>query len=155
MEKPRTGTAATDYALVAAAFSVFGALQQAIAELMRELDLTESLSDAIWQLGLDDQPVSRRELADRLHCDPSNVTFLVDRLEEKGLAKRAVDQQDRRIKAVSLTPAGVKMRKRLVTGAGFPIFAGLTESQKQQLTRLLEACLVGRVVPAQGQSHRK
>jgi DNA-binding MarR family transcriptional regulator len=144
MEKNRTVGEHLDYTLVAGVLDVHGALQQTIADLMRELELTEPLADAIWQLGPGEPPLSRRELADRLHCDPSNVTFLVDRLEEKGLAQRAVDQHDRRVKAVSLTPAGVAVRQQLVAGAAAaPIFAGLTKVQKQQLTQLLQACLAG------------
>jgi DNA-binding MarR family transcriptional regulator len=61
-----------------------------------------------------------------LHCDPSNVRFLVDRLEQRRLAQRAVDHHDRRVKAVSLTPAGVAVRQQLVAGAAAaPVFAWL------------------------------
>jgi len=115
---------------------------------VRELEFTEPLADAIWQLGPDERPLSRRDLAERLHCDPSNVTFLVDRLEEKGLAQRATDQHDGRVKAVSLTPDGVAVRQQLAAGAAAaPIFAGLTKVQKQHLTQLLHACLAGAEVP--------
>jgi DNA-binding MarR family transcriptional regulator len=112
--------------------------------MLAEVDLTEPLANALWQLGPDERPLSRRQLAQRLDCDPSNVTFLVDRLEEKGLVKRAVGQHDRRVKAVSLTPAGATVRKRLVAAsAAAPVFAVLTKTQKQQLTALLGVCLEG------------
>lgn len=63
---------------------------------------------------------------------------------ERGLAQRAIGQHDRRVKAVTLTPAGVKVRQQLVAGAAAaPVFAGLTKVQKQQLTQLLQACLAG------------
>jgi len=45
------------------------------------------------------------------------VTFLVDRLEEKGLVWRTVDEHDRRVKAVSLTAAGAAVRQRMVAAA--------------------------------------
>ena len=81
-------------------------------------------------------------LAERLQCDPSNVTFLVDRLEEKGLAERAADSRDRRVKAVRLTEAGALARSRLVAGAaGAPILTGLTRTQKLQLNELLQTSL--------------
>lgn len=43
-------------------------------------------------------------------CDASNVTWMVDRLEEKGFVQRRLDPTDRRVKAVVLTPAGVKAK---------------------------------------------
>jgi MarR family transcriptional regulator, organic hydroperoxide resistance regulator len=131
-----------DYALADAVLRVNEALQRTVAALMSEFQLTEPLANAIWQLGPGERPLSRRELAGRLHCDPSNVTFLVDRLEEKGLVTRAADPRDRRVKAVSLTAAGATVRKRLVAAAtAAPVFVALTEEQKQQLTRLLQLCL--------------
>jgi DNA-binding MarR family transcriptional regulator len=133
-----------NYALAEGVLRVNEALQHTIAALMGEVDLTEPLANVLWQLGPDERPLSRRELAQRLDCDPSNVTFLVDRLEEKGLVKRAVDPHDRRVKAVSLTAAGATVRKQLVAAtAAAPVFAVLTKAQKQQLIRLLRVCLEG------------
>jgi DNA-binding MarR family transcriptional regulator len=144
MEENGTGGEQLDYALAEGVLRVNEALEHTIAAMMGELQLTEPLADAVWQLGPDERPLSRRELAQRLNCDPSNVTFLVDRLEEKGLVKRTVDQRDRRVKAVSLTAAGAAVRQRLVAAsASAPIFAVLTKTQKEQLTRLLQACLEG------------
>jgi DNA-binding MarR family transcriptional regulator len=133
-----------NYALAEGILRVSEALQRTVAAMMAEVDLTEPLADALWQLGPDERPLSRGELAQRLDCDPSNVTFLVDRLEEKGLVKRTVDQHDRRVKAVSLTPAGATARGRLVAAsAAAPVFAVLTKTQKQQLIALLGVCLEG------------
>ena len=54
-----------------------------------------------------------RVLAQEWGCDPSNATWLVDRLEALGLARRESVPNDRRIKSVVLTAAGVKLRARL------------------------------------------
>jgi DNA-binding MarR family transcriptional regulator len=133
-----------NYALAGGILRVNEALQRTVAALMAQVDLTEPLANALWQLGPDERALSRRELAQRLHCDPSNVTFLVDRLEEKGLVKRAVDAHDRRVKAISLTAAGATVRKRLVAAsAAAPVFAVLSTTQKQQLIALLGVCLEG------------
>ncbi len=51
-------------------------------------------------------PLPMRGLADRMGCDPSNITGMVDRLEEKGLVERTADPSDRRVKRVAATPAG-------------------------------------------------
>jgi DNA-binding MarR family transcriptional regulator len=51
-------------------------------------------------------------MAELLHCDPSNVTGIVDALEERNLAKRKPSEADRRVKVVELTTAGKKLRAR-------------------------------------------
>ena len=56
----------------------------------------------------DPQPM--RSLADSWGCDASNVTWLVDRLEERGLVERRTLPTDRRVRTVVLTPAGVAMK---------------------------------------------
>ena len=55
-------------------------------------------------------------LAEEWVCDASNATWMVDRLEERGLAERRAAPGDRRVKMVFLTPAGVKIRKKLMDG---------------------------------------
>lgn len=57
---------------------------------------------------------SMRTLADEWMCDPSNATWLVDRLEHQGLAKRVAQDGDRRVKAVVLTPKGKRVRRELL-----------------------------------------
>ena len=53
-------------------------------------------------------PLSQRELAAALHCDASNVTGIVDRLEARGLVERQVSQQDRRVKTLLVTAEGAR-----------------------------------------------
>ena len=53
------------------------------------------------------------ELAERLHCDNSNVTGIVDRLEDRGLVERRPAEHDRRVKMLAITPAGADIRARL------------------------------------------
>jgi DNA-binding MarR family transcriptional regulator len=52
-------------------------------------------------------------LATAWQIDPSYVTALVDRLEGKGLAARTQDPADRRVKRITLTPAGARLKARL------------------------------------------
>src|SRR4051794_9744936 len=99
------------------------------------------LSDALWQLDPALGPLSRRALAERLHCDPSNVTFLADRLEQRRLVSRARSADDRRITVLSLTPAGIAARERLIAAlAESSLFSDLTRADRRQLTGLLERC---------------
>ena len=55
-----------------------------------------------------------RELAEEWACDASNATWIVDRLEERGLAERRTVPGDRRVKSVVLTSRGAKTRDRVL-----------------------------------------
>ena len=139
---PRTDAAPLAYRLAEAAYALHAALERHLHDTLVELDLTIPLSDAIWQLDPKLGPLSRRELAERLHCDPSNVTFLVDRLDSRRLLTRARTRSDRRIQALALTPAGNEARERLIaTIADSSMFTSLTRAQHRQLADLLQRCV--------------
>jgi MarR family transcriptional regulator, organic hydroperoxide resistance regulator len=61
-------------------------------------------------------PVPMSELAITLHCDNSNVTGIVDRLEARGLVERRPHEHDRRVKHVVLTPQGEAVQQRVRAG---------------------------------------
>lgn len=77
-----------------------------------ELDLHPAQAGALAQME-PDRPVPMNELAALLHCDNSNVTGIVDRLEARGLVERRPYEQDRRVKHIVLTPLGVELRERV------------------------------------------
>lgn len=52
------------------------------------------------------EPQSMAKLAERMGCDASNITGLVDRLEAKALVVRLAVEGDRRVKQITQTPAG-------------------------------------------------
>ena len=54
-----------------------------------------------------------RQLADAWSCDASNATWIIDRLETRGLAERRTKPGDRRVKLVVLTPAGERTARGL------------------------------------------
>jgi DNA-binding MarR family transcriptional regulator len=62
-----------------------------------------------------DNPASMRTLAEAWHCDASNVTWLVDQLETRGLVRRHVSPTDRRVKTVALTELGLTLREKVET----------------------------------------
>src|SRR2546422_10871704 len=70
---------------------------------LAELHLTIPQAMLLRQLG-DALPMN--EAAGKLHCDPSNVTGIVDRLEAPGLIDRRHLATERRVKQLALTPAG-------------------------------------------------
>ncbi|MPY91625.1 MAG: MarR family transcriptional regulator [Acidimicrobiia bacterium] len=57
-----------------------------------------------------EQPCPMRNLARAMRCDASNLTGIADRLEERGLAVRRLDPDDRRVKLLVLTESGLAMR---------------------------------------------
>jgi DNA-binding MarR family transcriptional regulator len=105
-----------------------------------ELDLHPAQAGALLQLA---SPLPMNELAAMLACDNSNVTGLVDRLEARGLVARQASPEDRRIKRIVLTEAGVGMREQLLERVGRPP-AGLerlTTAEQRQLRDLLRRVL--------------
>lgn len=95
-------------------FVVRDAVKNLTKGVLKELDLTEPLADVIWHLDPTTGPLTMRQIADRLHCDPSTVTFLIDRLEERSLVERRAHPTDRRAKMIALTTHGAAHRERLV-----------------------------------------
>jgi DNA-binding MarR family transcriptional regulator len=66
-------------------------------------------------LKLDDQEGrAMGTLAQSFRCDASTMTWLVDRLEERGLVERRMLPEDRRVKAVALTRSGAKTKAELM-----------------------------------------
>jgi MarR family transcriptional regulator, organic hydroperoxide resistance regulator len=61
-----------------------------------------------------ERPMPMSELACCLRCDNSNVTGIVDRLEDRGLVERRSDERDRRVKMLVVTPEGADVRARLI-----------------------------------------
>lgn len=84
-------------------------------------------------------PVPTKVLAERLSCDPSNVTPFVDRLEAAGLIERRVDRNDRRIKTLVMTDEGRRMRMGMtrLMAADTPPLQGLTTAEQRTLLGLL------------------
>jgi len=83
------------------------------------------------------RPMSR--LALLLHCEPSNITGLVDRLERNGLVERHADPQDRRVKVVAPTEAGRELSAQVRADLGFAAepLRELARSERVQLRDLL------------------
>lgn len=85
-------------------------------------------------------PLSMRELAERLVCDASNITGIVDRLEARGLVRREMRPDDRRVKNVVRTDAGTDaiMRVRDEMQATHQALAGLGDADRIALADLLQ-----------------
>ena len=80
---------------------------EARAEIaLGEVGLSLAKLGALRHLVLASEPLSLSQLAERHCCGKSNVTQLVDRLEEDGFVTRVSDASDRRTIRASVTPEG-------------------------------------------------
>jgi DNA-binding MarR family transcriptional regulator len=93
---------------------VFIHLDDSDRQLMKHFGLTTTQFWALVHLE-DAEGRSLSELANLLICDKSNVTSIVDKMEEMGLAERKPGKAgDRRYTRVVLTPEGRELRNRSI-----------------------------------------
>jgi MarR family transcriptional regulator, organic hydroperoxide resistance regulator len=76
--------------------------------IAQEFELAPQQIAALKALG-ERGSIPMSELAGELHCDTSNVTGIVDRLEQRGLVVRRSAPHDRRVKLLELTARGVEL----------------------------------------------
>ncbi|MFE9603368.1 MarR family winged helix-turn-helix transcriptional regulator [Streptomyces hokutonensis] len=89
------------------------------------------------------EPLPMRKLAQKLKCEPSNVTGIVDRLETRGLVERRPDPADRRVKLAAATDEGRQVARSLRESLRFarePL-AGLSDDERLALRGLLRRML--------------
>ncbi|HET6714789.1 MAG TPA: MarR family transcriptional regulator [Actinomycetota bacterium] len=103
--------------------------------LLQEQGLTPGHLKALGFLD-DDEPRPMGAIAEGLSIDASQVTWLVDRLEEHGFVERRTLPSDRRVKTVALTPKGVAFRRELLEHLSQPP-AALTALDAATLGSLL------------------
>ena len=89
------------------------------------------------------QPLPMGRLACALGCDASNVTGIVDRLEQRGLIERRPSDRDRRVKVLVVTAQGAEVRKALMIRLGEPpqSIASLSPADRRRLAGLLRRAL--------------
>ncbi|MEA2290145.1 MAG: hypothetical protein QOD55_2142 [Solirubrobacteraceae bacterium] len=105
----RTSPAGEAWALM---HELFHASRRRFLAVAAEFELSPPQVRALGVLD-PERPVAMSELAGALHCDNSNVTGIVDRLEDRGLVERRSATHDRRVKMLAVTPRGVEVRERL------------------------------------------
>jgi DNA-binding MarR family transcriptional regulator len=100
-----------------------------------QLGLTATQVIALRELS---EPITARELANRMYCEPSNATFVLDRLEEQGIVERHPHPTDRRAKQIVLTATGERRRADVLEQLRTQSPLGpLTEAQHESLRDLL------------------
>ena len=89
------------------------------------------------------EPLPMSALACALSCDASNVTGIVDRLEQRGLVERRGASHDRRVKMLAITTRGFTVRHSLVERllAPPPELERLSKAQQCALRDVLRRAL--------------
>jgi DNA-binding MarR family transcriptional regulator len=90
-----------------------------------------------------EQPLPMGRLACALGCDASNVTGIVDRLEQRGLIERRPSERDRRVKVLVVTDRGAEVRRALMIRLGEPpqAIAALSPADRKRLAGILRRAL--------------
>ena len=102
--------------------------------VLQEFGLTPGDFRALVSLDADvPRPIG--SLAHSWDCDASNATWVVDRLEQRRLVERRLVPTDRRVKAIALTPLGVKTKLRVLDALQEPPaeFLSLDRTTLEQL----------------------
>jgi len=112
--------------------------KQRLFGMAREFQLAPQQMIALRMLGA--RPRKMSDLADALFCDSSNVTGIVDRLEERGLVRRQSSKKDRRVKLLILTKEGERMRGEITKRMAQPPapIASLSEKDQRELRDILK-----------------
>jgi DNA-binding MarR family transcriptional regulator len=126
--RPKDPDAAARADVIEVMFAYVERLRVHFEGIAKAHDLTPVQAKLLLSLG-DKAPM--RNLASELCCDPSNITGVVDRLEERGLISRTEDPDDRRVKILQATPTGRRLRDAFVAKlfADVPGMSNLTRAQ--------------------------
>ncbi|WP_078901716.1 MarR family winged helix-turn-helix transcriptional regulator [Actinacidiphila yeochonensis] len=117
-------------------------LGRAQRRLMEPLGITPAQARLLRTISHCEEPPRMADLAQRLEVVPRAVTTLVDGLEERGLARRVPDPDNRRVVRVELCEEGRAALSALRTArreAAADLLAPLDTEQRAQLSELLDA----------------
>jgi DNA-binding MarR family transcriptional regulator len=123
---------------IEAGYLLGGRLEKALEEQGLSMTKLKVLS----HLAASRQSLSLSEIAARVNCVRSNITQVVDRLEEEGLVRRLFDPSDRRTVRAELTEAGRGKQEAgtsVLEKTQAELAAGLSEADVQALGRLAAA----------------
>jgi DNA-binding MarR family transcriptional regulator len=109
-------------------------------ERVGKLGLTIGQASALRELT---GPMTLKELAVRMGCEPSNAIVVIDQLESQHLLERRPHPTDRRAKQLMLTPEGAKRQEQLLESLKGEklLLTGLTQPEQDTLQDLLQRAL--------------
>jgi len=114
--------------------------KQQIVAISGEFGLTSIQALTLLKLNSAEAP-SMSSFCKLYDCDASNITGIIDGLEQKKLVSRQPHPKDRRIKMIHLELAGKKMQATIIrrlAQTSEHLFSGLTETERGQFARLIQ-----------------
>lgn len=123
--------------------TLFAAARDEMFAILARHELTPPHGFALKMLY--EHPMRMRDMADRMTCDASYITSVVDRLEELGFAERRASTTDRRVKEIALTRAGEKVAIAVGRAMGSPPQSPIERLTPAELRTL--SALMAKVVP--------
>ncbi len=110
------------------------------ADLLEDLGISLAQLKTLERLVAYQASPSVKELSESLGCSLANSSRAVDALARRGLVERREDETDRRVKRLSLTPAGREAIARIdaLRLRGLEQYAAtLTDDQRERLANAL------------------
>src|SRR4051794_645553 len=119
---------------------IFGSVRPRMLDVQAEYGLKPPQFFALDAL---DEPLPMSRIADTLRCDRSAVTWITDRLEERGYVERRADERDRRVKLLALTDEGRRVREEIRRRLAVPpeALANLSRADQRELRDILRKAL--------------
>jgi DNA-binding MarR family transcriptional regulator len=118
------------------------ALMQRLSAVLKPFKLSHSQYNVLRILrGAGPEGLACREIAGRMVSRDPDITRLLDRLEARGLVRRARGEQDRRVVMARTTPEGLRILAQLdepMAEVGRRQLTHLGERRLQMLIQLLE-----------------
>ncbi|MCW3819571.1 MarR family transcriptional regulator [Micromonospora sp. DR5-3] len=129
-------------AAVLATYEVTKQTDERVAGILARHGLTPVMAFALWAVDPDGPPPTMRTLAERMHCNASNLTYICDQLVRAGLAERQNAADDKRQRVLVLTDAGRDARSHVVDAVlkESPL-AALPKENLRRLTAMLSQSL--------------
>jgi DNA-binding MarR family transcriptional regulator len=115
------------------------ALARAFRELLEPLDLQPKVFALLAGVA-SSEGVTQQAIAERMGVAPSRMVAFIDSLEERGLLERRRNPDDRRARALYLTPAGRELLGRAFAVANQHeqrLTSDLSDDERRQLLELL------------------
>ncbi|WP_027004851.1 MarR family winged helix-turn-helix transcriptional regulator [Conexibacter woesei] len=85
------------------------------AELLKPLGLTAAQAEVLAVLRDADEPLTVREIGERLVCESGSPSRLVATVADAGLIERGTREGDRRAVELTLTPAGARAAQQVAS----------------------------------------
>lgn len=136
----KTGTGAAELADM-----LFTLMPKVVEHINESLDAHGMTNTDYWALRSVAGPMPMKDLATCMNIDPSYVTLVADRLEERGLIERQTHPTDRRIKNLVPTEKGLALQKSIpgMLWSGPNTFSAINDAERVQLIGLLSKLVAG------------